>query len=781
MLFASLLPPIASIIALSSISALLLAVLGVIVAIPIIFILGIWLAPTGFVWLVFWAFFRTFYRIRVHGLEHVPKSGPVLLTPNHVSWLDGFLIQFVTPRLVCTLVYAGNMKPRWIQRLARIWQAILISPGPKAIVKALQQAQDYLRSGEVVCIFPEGGITRNGQLQAFLPGMMKVLNETDAVVVPVYFDGLWGSIFSFSEGRYFWKMPQLRRRRIDVYFGEPLSGVTDPNLARRAVENLGAIALESRKQNMISVSDALIRSCKRRKSKSKLADSLGTDVTGGEALMRALILRRLLRRHVFAADERHVGILMPPLVGGVLTNAAVVLDKRIPVNLNYTVSSAVMNECIRVAGIKHVLTSRKVMEKFDFDLDAEVIYLEDFKEKVTLMDKLAGGLGAYVIPAGVLSRMMGLKAIDKDDVLTVIFTSGSTGTPKGVMLTYANVASNIEAIDQVIGLDPKDVIIGILPFFHSMGFTVTLWCVMTLDIKGVYHTNPLEPRQVGKLSRRHGGTILVSTPTFLRSYIRRVPREDFATLDTVVAGAEKLPRELCDAFEEKFGVRPVEGYGTTELSPLVSVNVPPSRDGGSHQKTSCEGSVGRCIPGVSAKIVDVDSGEILGVDQPGMLWIKGPNVMKGYLNDPEKTGEVLKDGWYNTGDIAKLDKDGFIHITGRLSRFSKIGGEMVPHIRIEEAAQQFVGMDEEAGPSIAVASVPDKKKGERLVVLHTKIDKSPEQIVAHLKEQGFPNIYIPSVDSFAEIDAMPVLGTGKLDLKGLAKTAAELFGEQTAE
>ena len=192
-------------------------------------------------------------------------------------------------------------------------------------------------------------------------------------------------------------------------------------------------------------------------------------------------------------------------------------------------------------------------------------------------------------------------------VATAIVAASSTPADSApgqrYLLTYANVATNVEAIDQVIGLDPRDVIIGILPFFHSMGFTVTLWCVATLDIKGVYHFSPLDSRQVGKLSKKHNGTIMVSTPTFLRSYLRRVPKEDFAMLDTVVAGAEKLPSELCDAFEEKFGVRPVEGYGTTELSPLVSVNIPPSREAGSHQKTRCEGSVGRCIPGVSAKIV----------------------------------------------------------------------------------------------------------------------------------------------------------------------------------
>ena len=751
--------------------------LAALVLLPVCFLAGVWFLPRTFVYCFFWLYFKVLYRLRVHGLDNLPETGAALVAPNHISWLDGFLVQFVSPRPVCTMVYAGNFQASWVKRMGEAWRVIMIMPGPKSIVRALSTARKLLQAGEVVCIFPEGGISRNGQLHTFKPGMMKVLEKTDAPVVPVYIDGLWGSIFSFSGGKFFWKWPRLGRRQVDIYFGEPMNGVPDAGAVRSAVANLGADALEKRKQKLISVSDALIRSCRKRLTKSKMADSLGTDVTGGEALMRALILRRLLRKHALSPDEKHIGVLMPPLVGGVLTNMAVVLDKRIPVNLNYTVSSDVMNQCIEVAGIKHVLTSRKVMEKFDFDLNCEVVYLEDFREKVSIMDKLAGAIGGYAVPAGILSSMLGLNSIDKEDVLTVIFTSGSTGTPKGVMLTYANVASNIEAIDQVIGLDPKDVIVGILPFFHSMGFTVTLWCVMTLDIKGVYHTNPLESRQVGKLTNKHGGTILVSTPTFLRSYLRRVPKEDFASLDTVVAGAEKLPTDLCDAFEEKFGVRPVEGYGTTELSPLVAVNVPPSRDGGGVQKKLCEGSVGRCIPGVSAKIIDVDTGDELGTDQPGMLWIKGPNVMKGYLNNPEKTAEVLKDGWYNTGDVALLDKDGFIHITGRISRFSKIGGEMVPHIKIEDAIQSFVGMDEEAGPSIAVAAVPDPKKGERLIVLHTKIDKSPGEIADHLKEQGFPNLFIPSLDSFSQIEEMPVLGTGKLDLKGLAKRAQELFAK----
>ena len=241
------------------------------------------------------------------------------------------------------------------------------------------------------------------------------------------------------------------------------------------------------------------------------------------------------------------------------------------------------------------------------------------REKVSIVDKAIGSIGAYVLPAGLLTTSLGLHNIDRDDVLTIIFTSGSTGTPKGVMLTHANVVSNVEAINQVIHLVPNDVIIGVLPFFHSFGFTITLCCVMSLNIKGIYHFNPLDARQIGKLCKRHRGTILLSTPTFLRSYLRRCQKEDLASLDTVVAGAEKLAIELCDAFEEKFAVRPVEGYGTTELSPLVSVNVPPSRVTSNHQEVQREGSVGRCIPGVSAKIVHVDNGQELSANEEGLL------------------------------------------------------------------------------------------------------------------------------------------------------------------
>jgi acyl-[acyl-carrier-protein]-phospholipid O-acyltransferase/long-chain-fatty-acid--[acyl-carrier-protein] ligase len=378
-----------------------------------------------------------------------------------------------------------------------------------------------------------------------------------------------------------------------------------------------------------------------------------------------------------------------------------------------------------------------------------------------------------------------LHQVDLDDPMTVIFTSGSTGMPKGVMLSYRNVGSNIEAINRALHLRRDDVLMGILPMFHSFGYTVTLWTVLTLDPKGAYHYTPLEAREVGRLVREHRGTLLIGTPTFLRSYIRRCQPEDFASLEIVVVGAEKMPLDLAESFERKFGVRPVEGYGTTELSPVVSVNIPPSRAASDQDLGVREGTIGCPLPGIEAKVVHLDSGEDLGPNEEGMLLIRGPNVMLGYMNHPEWTAESIRDGWYVTGDVARIDRDGYITITGRQSRFSKIGGEMVPHLRVEEAigdvlrAEQVEPPDDEsdaADHQVAVTSLPDEKKGERLIVLHTGIPKDPDDVRRALRDSGLPPLWIPAAENFRQVDEIPILGSGKLDLKALRERAEREFG-----
>ena len=534
--------------------------------------------------------------------------------------------------------------------------------------------------------------------------------------------------------------------------------------------------MKARASSLGNICQAFVRQCKKRKGSFKLADSTGEELTGGQLLMRTLILRRLLRRQVLHDSEEYVGLLLPPSAGGVIANIAVALDHRVAVNLNYTLNSEVLSGGVEECGIKHVLTSRKFMEKMSFDLPAELVYLEDLKEKAGIGDVLAGFAGAYATPGGLLERSLGLREIQPDDVLTVIFTSGSTGKPKGVMLTHANIASQVDVIDQVIRLSSRDILTGIVPFFHALGYTVTLCCVAGLDIGGAYHFSPLNAHQVGQIVRENQCTILLATPTFLRTYLSRCAEEDFASLEVVVAGAEKLDPRLTEAFEEKYGVRPVEGYGATELSPLVSVNVPPSRSRHGDHVDYKEGTVGRPVPGIRAKVTAIESDVELAPGEEGMLWVAGSNVMKGYLNRPAATADVMRDGWYRTGDVAVIDSDGFIRITGRVSRFSKIGGEMVPHVAIEEALNRVIGTDEEKLKAV-VTSTPDVKRGERLVVIHTPIDKSPGELCAALQRMGLPNLFIPSASSFVKVDELPVLGSGKLDLKAVEAIAWARFGQ----
>jgi acyl-[acyl-carrier-protein]-phospholipid O-acyltransferase/long-chain-fatty-acid--[acyl-carrier-protein] ligase len=378
----------------------------------------------------------------------------------------------------------------------------------------------------------------------------------------------------------------------------------------------------------------------------------------------------------------------------------------------------------------------------------------------------AGPLGQRLLGAERKTRL--------DDLATVIFSSGSTGNPKGVMLSHFNVGSNVEQLEQIFGLNHGDGVLGVLPFFHSFGFTGTLCLPVVLGVGVVYHPNPLEARAIGPLVRGHKLTFLLATPTFLQLYLRGCSAEEFGSLRVVMTGAEELPDRLAAAFEEHFGIRPLEGYGCTECAPAVAVNTHDFRAAGFRQIGTKRGKIGHPLPGVSVRIVNAENPwheENLPLGQPGLMLVRGPNVMQGYLGQPEKTAEVLRDGWYCTGDIAAIDEDGFLQITDRLSRFSKIGGEIVPHIKVEEILHELAGATEQ---TFVVAGVPDEKKGERLVVLHKLTDEPLAPCLEKLAKCDLPNLWKPRADQFFRVDKFPLLGTGKLDLRKV-KELAEKF------
>ncbi|WP_437187596.1 acyl-[ACP]--phospholipid O-acyltransferase [Planctomicrobium sp. SH668] len=750
-----------------------------IMTLPVVVYL-VWLMPDWTFRFCLWLVTHSIYRLRLHGLENVPDRGAALIVANHVSFMDGVFLCIATSRFVRFLVYSDFTEMPILNQLARIMRVIPIraSDGPVAVVKSINSAREGLKNGEVVCIFAEGGLTRTGQIQPFQKGLMKIVRGMDVPIVPTYLNGLWGSIFSWRGGKVFWKWPKSWPFPVDIHFGTPIRNPQDVALVRQAVEQLAAEAVKmDAAQNKLVPVRRFIRQCKASKFVSKVADSAKTELTGGKLLAGALAFRRVLRRTVLSNDEKSVGLLLPPSVGGCLANMALALDRRISINLNYTLSEDVLNYCVDKAGIKHVLTSRRFLEKMPFKLqNAEFVFLEDVKEKVTSLDRMMGALGAFALPASVLDSLLGLKKIAPDDTLTIIFTSGSTGEPKGVVLSQVNVGANAEAIDHLLNVKHEDGILGVLPFFHSFGYTASMWLPMCYSLRGVYHFSPLDAKVIGRLCQDHKLTIMMTTPTFLKMYLKRCDPENFASLDLIVVGAEKLPVELAQQFEEKFKVLPTEGYGATELSPVAAVNVPDHRSQAVYQQGTKLGTVGRPLPGVTAKIVDPETREDRGIGVEGLLLIKGPSVMKGYLDDPAKTNDLVRDGWYNTGDFAVLDTDGFLTITGRQSRFSKIGGEMVPHIRIEQELFKICEAPdaEEAGLILAVTAVADDSRGERIIVLYTQLCEPVDQVIKKLAQTGIPKLWIPSSDSFIQVDQIPVLGTGKLDLKAVKEMALDV-------
>jgi acyl-[acyl-carrier-protein]-phospholipid O-acyltransferase / long-chain-fatty-acid--[acyl-carrier-protein] ligase len=595
------------------------------------------------------------------------------------------------------------------------------------------------------------------------------MKGVDVPIIPVHLDGVWGSIFSFAGGKFLWKLPRHLPYPVRATFGEPLPPTATSTQARQAVQNLGAEAFARRKKRMRTLPHSFVRTARRHPLRFAMADGQTPRLNLFVVLARTLFLARRLRTHW--RGQEMVGILLPPSIPGALVNLAAMLIGKVPVNLNYTASNETLASCAKQCNLRTIVSARAFLERVHIQPPVETIFLEDVAREPKRTERVASVLAALLLPARALMRFAGGERLrGLDDLATIIFSSGSTGEPKGVMLTQYNVASNVEQLDQVFLLRPDDRIMGILPFFHSFGFTATLCLPAAVGIGVVFHPNPLDSRVIGALVNKYAVTMLVATPTFLNAYLRRCTPEEFGSLRFVMAGAEKLPERIAVAFEDHFGIRPLEGYGCTECSPVVTVNTIDFRAASFRQVGAKRGSIGHPLPGITVKIVDPETHEPLGVDTPGLLLVRGPNVMQGYLNRPEKTAEVLRDGWYNTGDIATVDEDGFLRVTDRLSRFSKIGGEMVPHIKVEEKLQELAGASEQV---FVVTSVPDEKKGERLIVLHTLSDEQLEECLTGLGKSDLPALWRPRHEQFVRIEKLPYLGTGKLDLRKARELALE--------
>jgi acyl-[acyl-carrier-protein]-phospholipid O-acyltransferase/long-chain-fatty-acid--[acyl-carrier-protein] ligase len=477
-------------------------------------------------------------------------------------------------------------------------------------------------------------------------------------------------------------------------------------------------------------------------------------------------------------EAKNVGVWMPTSLGGTLANLAIAFLGKTSVNLNYTAGVAPVRSAIRQAGIRVVVTSKRFLSRVPLELpdDVTAIHLEDVLEAVTKWQRIRTFLMVLLLPGWFLERLLGLHRHKHDDPLTIVFSSGSTGEPKGIVLTHRNIGHNVDSAIRTLGITRHDRLFGVLPFFHSFGYTVCMWAPLCAGCVAVFFPDPRAAKEVGELARTHGVTILLSTATFLRFYIRRCDKDDFRTVGMIICGAEKLPVKLQDEFHAKFGVLPLEGYGCTELSPVVSANLHAVTLAGATQERNHRGTVGLPIFGVCIRAFEPNDRTPLPVGAEGVLCVKGPNVMAGYLDEPKKTAEAIRDGWCFTGDVGRVEPDGFSRITGRVSRFAKIGGEMVPLERLDEELHDVLGSNGER--VLAVAAVPDEKRGERIVVLHLAdiTERLPEALHA-LSTRGLPNLWVPDRRDCHPVDAMPVLGSGKLDMKKLGDMAKEIAGK----
>ena len=471
-----------------------------------------------------------------------------------------------------------------------------------------------------------------------------------------------------------------------------------------------------------------------------------------------------------------VGIVLPPGICACIANLAVVLAGKVPVNLNFTLGRVSAEACLRKAEVDCILTAGPVQKKladFPWPTSGVVDIVEILRDISKLKTVVLLAL-IKMLPTRLLARLLKVPAIGGNAEAGLLFTSGSSGEPKGVVLTHRNIVGNCLQIDGSQLLPEGEKVIASLPIFHSFGFTVTLWYPILRGVSVVTLPSPLEFKKISEAIQAESATILISTPTFLKPYIRHVAPKRLKTLKYVITGAEKTPDGFAELWQKTFGSEYLEGYGLTETSPVVCANLPDKftgPEGFKDSKTSGfrRGSVGRLFPGQAARILNPDTMEPLPVTEVGLLLLKGPNIFGGYLNDSERTAEVMQGDWFITGDLARFDEDGFLFIEGRLSRFSKIAGEMVPHGTVEQALVEAFDLVDSDEPLLAIGARPDEAKGEALVLL-SAIDVDLSDVKTKLSAAGYSNLWVPKV--IKRVEKIPTLATGKLDLRSIQTLSA---------
>ena len=716
---------------------------------------------------------RTLYRVRANGAENIPATGGVLLISNHISYVDVCVLQLACPRPIRFIGHKGLRRHWFFNWCFGMSGAVPIDS--RHPTEGMKQAIRALQRGEIVCVCPEGHISRTGQLMEIKKGFEVMARQARVPVVAAAIDGLWGSVFSFAGNKYLWKSPRLMPTHVFIAFGR----ATPPDQvstawARRELLDLGCVAFDERPVLQRHLGRECVRTLAKHPQRIICIDRTGERrvMTCAQLLAAAAALSRRIRATV---PEHRVGIVLPPGAGAFIANLAVMCAGKVPVNLNFTAGPAALQTSFRIAGIATVISARLVQAKLsNFPWPARTL---DLREELDAMGGkraiLPWLLAAWLLPNQWLPALLGLPRRGDREEAGLLFTSGSSGEPKGVVLTHRNILANCAQISSLSILPETCSLLGCLPVFHSFGFTVTLWYPMLRGCSVITVPSPLDTRKIIDAIHAEQVTVLLGAPTFIRPILKKARPAELRSLDLVVTGAEKLPDDLYRAFLATFHIEILQGYGLTETTPASNINQPHPpivTSTGEPQTGKKFGAVGRLMPGMTARITDPDTERELALGETGMIWFRGANVFPGYLGDEEKTRAAFRDGWFVTGDLGRFDVDGFLHIEGRLSRFSKIGGEMVPHGTVENKITEVFGWDQSDGLTIAVMGVPDATKGEALVLLTTN-EITADVLRMRLLESGLPALWVPKI--IRRVPKIPLLGTGKTDLKGCRELALE--------
>ena len=709
------------------------------------------------------------YSLNVQGLDNIPSTKGVLLLGNHISWLDWAFVQIAMPRAIRFVMERSIYDNKLFNPFLKFFGVIPISS--KGGRKSLQAVTDLLNKGEVVCIFPEGTISRTGHLSEFKKGFELAAKDANAKIIPFYIGGMWGTRFSRSNIN-FAELKQTKfTKDVIVSFGRTLNINSIASDVKQSVFELSVDSWNKYITSFQNIDRVYIDTIKQKGKNIALVDSSGEEYSYYKMFTLNILFKKFLEQN----KEQNIGLLLPTTSIGAIINMSCILSSKTVVNINYTASKESMQSAIIQADIKTIYTSKKFISKLKskgidiedtFVSGVELVYLEDLKPKILKFDFIKTYLFVRLAPKFLVQRVY-KTTNNLDTRAAILFSSGSEGSPKGVMLSHKNLLANIKQISEMLNITDDEVFLGSLPIFHAFGLTVTTFLPIVEGIKVVCHPDPTDAVGIGKAVAKNNVTFMCATSTFLRLYLKnkKLTTLMFDSLNMVFAGAEKLNPLVSAEFKQKFGVDIFEGYGATECAPVISANIPDALDT-SYWLTQIGtkvGTIGMPLPGCAVKIIDPLTIEELKPNEDGLIIVSGPNIMDGYLNNEEKTKEVLLEingkSWYKTGDKGHIDEDGFITIVDRYSRFAKLAGEMVSLTAVENKIYESLSSHEDI--KLVCVNISDEKKGEKIILL---IDKEIENLKSKLIEFGMNPLWLPSV--IKVVDQIPILGTGKIDFKG---------------